>query len=646
MCGIAGIVSLDGRPLVNPNAALRQMLELLQHRGPDQDGIYVSDDGLTALGNTRLSIVGVDEKPVLPMTDASREAVITFNGEIYNHAPLRNALRYSGRSFRTHTDTEVLLNGLLDQGTEFLEKCDGVWAFALLFRHTRRIVLCRDLMGEKPLYYTTFNKRLFFSSEVAPLIAVLPSEAVSFDRDAVITAFQYRAAPPSQTIMRGIRRLGAGEMLTVIAGLPDISLSRALRLKPEQQIEFFLGNPSQEKVLERYAELISEACSVRVPSEVDYIATLSGGIDSTLINCFLAKSLPDGHDTLFGKSGAQSPKLGSDLSEQDAAAHSARRLGTRHHVLSMLTDTSVQIYKDSAADSFDGVFCEGSADFGILAEYVKSQKKRVIILSDGPDELLTGYRVDVQTLADFQRMSRSRHGPALTTAIFSAARRGCSISGRLLNWAYVAGAPFAVRPNHGGSLPLDMAAVFGHDAFDVSFKKFGQVQSDYDHLANSLDVSQQMSLGYACTSLPDYVNTRSDRGTMRQSVEARLPFQSKKVVELMLATPKSWRVGNGTSSKHILRLMVDRMIGKQIASRAKYGFAQPLWSMPGMRKRLGFEDAIGGSPIFKELGFLAGSRDYLLRPTMGRFAWMAFSLALTYERLHRAQRTQKMPFIV
>jgi len=633
MCGIAGIASLDGRPLNNPGDALRRMLKLMRHRGPDQDGIYIADDGLTALGNSRLSIVGVDEKPDLPMVDTRREAVLAFNGEIYNHAPLRRSIQSCGREFSTKTDTEVLLNGLLQKGTRFLEECDGVWAFAMLFRQTGQLVLCRDLMGEKPLYYSVFGGRLFFASEVAPLLAVLPLEAIGFDRDAVITAFQYRAAPPHQSVMRGIERLGPGEMLTLKPGRPDLEFSTALKLTPDEQVEFFRGNPNENQILDRYTEALAEACAIRVPSEVDYIATLSGGLDSTLINCFLARDLPDGHDTLFGESGTESPQRGADLSEKDAAAHTAKLLGTRHHVLSMLGETAARIYRDSAADSFDGVFCEGSADFGILAEHVQNRKKRVIILSDGPDELLTGYRVDGQTLADARRMSRSRKGPALAAEILAAARRGRPVSGRLLNWAFVA-EDTAVRPNHGGSAPPDMATLFGPDAFETAFKRYGRISRDYEDLGPSVDLSQRLSLGYACTSLPDYVNTRSDRGTMRQSVEARLPFQSRKVVELMLATPEEWRVGDGTSTKHVLRRLVERLVGKQISGRGKYGFAQPLWTAPGMRSKLEVDEVIAGSPVFEELGFQKDARDFLLKPSNGRFAWMAMCLALSHQRLH------------
>lgn len=628
-------MSLSSRSVVEPKSRLSVMNRLLRHRGPDQAGIWVSDDGLLGLANTRLSIVGVEDKLELPLADAERLGRITFNGEIYNYRELRTALQGKGKRFRTHTDTEVLLCGLLDKGLAFVDEADGFWSFAFHDTRDRTLHLARDLMGEKCLYYAIDGDELVFASEIPPILAVL-RHSPSWDVEAIACSFQYRAAPPERTLFEQIRRLPAGFSLSLTPGRRDMRLRRLQTLRPEKWQEFFAREPKLEEVLDVFEEHIRLSCTRRIPAEVDYISTLSGGIDSTLINVFLSDHGARRISSLFAHSSALAPKRGSDLSEYEASCFTSRKLHTDHHEFTMYGDDSASLHAEDAGGSFDGIFCEAVDNFRELARYGHSVGKRVLVTSDGPDELLGGYDVDLRAYrlsTRFDRCDANTKNALMDRAFDADHMAGKSSS--LLNWAYLQSEPFAVRPNHGGTRPEVMAELFGEPLASAPAKQFGQIPVDYAPAAKNLDVSQRMALGYATSSLPDYVNTRSDRGTMRESVELRLPFQAPYLAELFIALPAQWRFQGGRWSKFILRQLVARYVGDEIAYRNKYGFAQPIWRGHAGLQRLPMHEAVADSPIFREFPFRKDAREFVLRPGQERHCWMAFCLAKSYERFQR-----------
>jgi asparagine synthase (glutamine-hydrolysing) len=635
MCGIAGIVSLSSRPVQAATARLQRMNELLRHRGPDQDGSWVSDDGLLALANTRLSIVGISDRFQLPLRDANGRGCITFNGEVYNHKELRASLAAQGYDFRTHTDTEVLLAGLLSEGLDFLDQADGFWSFGFYERASRRLHLARDVMGEKGLYYAINGDELIFASEVPPILAVMAKPA-TWNMDAVATSFQYRAAPSGETLLNQVSRLQAGMVLTLTPGRREQVLRRRQRLNPDRWREFFARGPALAEVLDLFEEKIQLACQRRVPNEVDYISTLSGGIDSTLINVFLSDRGRRPISSLYAHSAAVSPRRGGDLSEYDASCFTARKLGTDQHEFALYGEDTAALHAEDAAASFDGIFCEAVNNFRELARYAKSVGKRVLVTSDGPDELFGGYDVDLRAyrLSMRSQMCAPAEKNAMIARAFDAAHMAGK-SGSLINWAYLQSVPFAVRPNHGGTHPDVMLKLFEPKLAQAPAKKFGQIPVEYRETADNLDLSQKIALGYACSSLPDYVNTRSDRGTMRESIELRLPFQAPYVAELFIATPAALRFRDARWSKYILRKLVARHIGDQVAYRGKYGFAEPIWRNADGARKLRMRETVADSSIFEVFPFRKGARDFLIRTGEERHCWMAFCLTKTYERVQR-----------
>jgi asparagine synthase (glutamine-hydrolysing) len=637
MCGISGIISVSGRPVRDAGRRVARMNALMHHRGPDYQGVYVSGDGLVALGNARLSIVDVANEFDVPMVSTDGQTVLSFNGEIYNYRDERRRLMAAGVSMRTHSDTEVLLEGLRLEGDAFLTKLDGFWAYAFYDARRHRLSLGRDLMGERHIFYWMDGDELVFASEAN---AVLDAAAgpFRFDVDGVVSAFRFRASPPGRTLIEGLKRLEAGCLLALTPGRRDVAISRAVRLNPESWFEFFHRGPSEAQVIAAYEEALYESGLRRVPSEVEFMATLSGGLDSALVNVYASDLGRRPVNTLYGRSTVEPPRKGSDTLDELAASRvTSSRLHTRHHVFDMIGDDCVPLYRDQASSSFDGTFCEALVNFEQLAQQVHGIGGRVLLVSDGPDDLIGGYDVDISAYRLHQDYkNRPMAAWALRALARNAESRNLLPAGRrnaLLNWSYFRDWPFRFRVVHGGTSPDVLRTLFGAKLERDSRWHYGTIPADYQDLAQQLDVSQRMALAYAATSLPDHFNLRIDRGAMRYSVESRLPLQAPALVNLMIATPQEWRFQTGNWTKYIFRKLVEKHVGPDIAYRNKYGFAYQAGRIPRLARMLDFESVIAGSDIFAELPFEKGAREYLLAEDTGRHRFMAYSLALVSERL-------------
>jgi len=646
MCGIAAIVSLSGRPVIDAKRRISRMTTALRHRGPDRQGIFLSEDGLIAIGNTRLAIVDVATDFDVPMLARDSGAVLSYNGEIFNHDDERRRLSGSGVRFDSRSDTEVMLKGLVEEGPAFLERLDGFWSFVLYRPDRRSVLIGRDLLGEKHVFYRVENNELLVASEIPPILAASAGPN-TIDFDAVASAFRFRAAPPTRTLLQDIRRLEAGTNLSVTCGRPDLAIARGRRLRPEKWLDFFAADPTEEQVVDLYQQAIEQACGIRVPKEVDFRATLSGGLDSALVNVFARRQGGRPLNSIYGSTSRVPPKRGDDLDEMAASVFTAERLGNKHDIIDLIEESCVPLYEGQARNALDGLFCEGVVAYQQLAQHTARTGGRVLIMSDGPDELIGGYDVDIAAYRLERKFARIPVRRAAAQWLTSKAWRHrlipASARNRLLNWSHLSADPFFFRPVHGGTRPEVMETLFPAENVQSSLDAYGTIPEDYRELASSLDLSQRMALSYATRSLPDYFNLRSDRGTMTESIEVRLPFQSPALVELMIGTPAKWRFMGGQWTKFVLRQLVAKHVGPEIAYRGKYGFAFPAWSVPELARRIDMPSVIGDSTIFNDLPFAIGAKDFVMRPDQQRHQWMAYCLAHVCERLKSGETILKAP---
>lgn len=636
MCGIFGIVSLTGAPLLNAEARVGSAIAAMRHRGPDSQGVFVSRDGCVALGHARLAIVDPSSQLPQPLVTPDGNGVLSFNGEVYNHRELRQRLTQNGAGFRSSMDTEVLLNGLCSEGIGFLDRVDGMWSFAFYDQRTRRLTLSRDVMGERHLFFVKGSTELVFSSEVRPIL-MDGAESGGLDFDCILSSLQFNSAPVGKTLLRNVRRLRPGVCLEV-APSGHTTETYNQRLRPEKWMDFFRNNPSLDQVLDQFSELMLEYALRRVPDEVPYFATLSGGLDSTTV-CLFASEYGKRHiRTLFGYSSdaPRSPKSPS-LTEFEASQYTAEKLGSTHHSIRLHNEACIPLLHEFAANGFDGLIDGGTVSFEMLGRKVREEGAKVILISDGPDELIGGYPVD---LLAYKRDQLRIHHPWAYSLLGAAnggilrrrvMRRLVPPHMRFLPEREV-GSGYS-EPVHQALSPDILARIVLPGFLNTPHSSYGFVDDRYELELNQLDPTQRRSLAYATKSLPDMFNLRTDKAFLRTSVESRVPFQAPAIVEFLLAAPAPLRFAAGTTTKYLLRKLVERHLGPTISERPKVGFSAPLWADPKVRSQIPFEEVIRESQFFRDFPFKKGAQETVLSPKLRKFRWPFYVLCSTYEAL-------------
>jgi asparagine synthase (glutamine-hydrolysing) len=642
MCGIMGIVSLNNKKVKKCKERIGKMVELMHHRGPDDNGMFVSDDGLVAFGHTRLSIVDPTSKINQPLVSVKQGSCITFNGEVYNHNKLRKNLEMGGTTFTSHTDTEVLFEGLNSYGADYINKLDGMWAFAYYSKIKNSVILSRDLLGERPLFYYSDEDEFIFSSEIKPILEVALKK-FKLDNNSVENSILFCSAPPGKTIVQGVYRLNSGNIIEINIG-KGFQESNRLKLHPEKWFDYFANNPSEDDIVSKYEELLTEAILDRIPTEVSYYMTLSGGIDSTLNTIFASKEGCE-VDTLYGQSADNSPKIDSDeYSERDAAIFTSRRLGTNHTEMHMANKESINILQEDSRNGFDGIFDSATASFTMLADQAKRDGKKVVIISDGPDEVFGGYDVDLaahklDNLYNFNKY------------LFSLLKKMSKIlPDKLFNIIFknrhykiydiFSYSPFRFKPIHYALSKKHLEKLLNKN-IDIN-NKYGTIPEKYRNILSSLDSTQKRALSYACYSLPDVFNMRTDKAFYSKSIEVRVPHQSVKLIEFGIALPTKYRFKDSKISKYIPRKVVEKHLGKKISNRSKYGFVAPIFRNKKIYKQLDFKTFFANNKaeikILKDNDFV---KEVLNNKKYFKFEWPLYVLINTYKELLRINNAKK-----
>jgi asparagine synthase (glutamine-hydrolysing) len=520
MCGIVGLVDLEGRFGADTlRAWCKDMADALVHRGPDDGGVWISPDGRTALGQRRLSML------------SPAGGAITFNGEIYNFPTLRAELEGKGAAFRSHCDTEVLLAGLDQDGESFLDRVDGMYAFAHWDGRSGRLLLARDRFGEKPLYTYRSGGLFAFASELSA-IARLPSfdDRVSRDAIAHYLCFQYVPAPGS--IYAAAAKLEPGTC---------VELGADGSLKPVWRWRFRSSSlPRSDAALGEKADALEEillrSVRDRLISDVPLGAFLSGGVDSSTVVAMVTKRLNRSIQTFsIGFDGA------GDSEHEDARAM-ARHLGTRHADEILRPASLPDVVRQMGA-----ILDEPNGDSSIVPTWFLSRLARrsvtVALSGDGGDEMFGGYGRYFSTLTD-TRASRPDWSPG--SAYYST---------RIL---------FLTEPDFdvlfGGTPPSLAATLAGLR---------GGIDADPRPLMNRLRDAD------ASHYLPGAVLAKVDRMSMQHSLEVRSPLLGNEVAAFAaaLAEDECW---DGVAGKRVLKEVARRYVPAEWIDRPKRGFGLPM----------------------------------------------------------------------
>ncbi|MCU0718879.1 MAG: asparagine synthase (glutamine-hydrolyzing) [Pirellula sp.] len=586
MCGIAGGVWELGQPGLD-SASLKRMTDALVHRGPDDAGQWIraaqSSSLLqngppslgVALGFRRLSIIDL-QLGHQPLGNEDGSVQIVFNGEVYNYKELRRRLEGSGHTFQTHSDTETIVHLYEDLGADCFEHLNGMFAIALFDARKNRLVLARDRLGKKPLYYTLRNGKLYFASELKSLLQA-PGIERRINPGAIDLYLTYQYIPHPESIYQGIHKLPPGHFAIYQDG--------KLTIEPFWKIDWSAESATTwPSASHRLRELLTDSIRLRLRSDVPVGAFLSGGIDSSLVVA-IAQSILDQpiHTFSIGFSEA-------DFDETQYAQMVADHVGTKHERFQVNPD-AIDII-DKLAYQYDEPFSDSSAvPTWYLSELTK-QNVTVALSGDGGDELFGGYE-RYRALLLSQRLQRVlptawlANSPLIKLlpdssaqrSLFRRIRRFCEALGqsppdRYMNWIQIFGEAARAslfNDEFLSQLPSRDPTSFLKEAWNRSGKR------DLLSCASNADLQ---------TYLPCALMTKVDIASMAHSLEARQPFLDYRLVEWAASLPSSFKL-KGKQGKYILKQTFFDMIPAQIWSRPKMGFGVPIgkWFKTTLRDR-------------------------------------------------------------
>jgi asparagine synthase (glutamine-hydrolysing) len=551
MCGICGFNWSDEH-------LIERMKERLVHRGPDDHGTYVAEG--ISLGHRRLSIVDLSEAGRQPLSNEDGSVWITFNGEIYNHQELRSRLRAKGHVFRSRTDTETIVHAYEEYGLDFVKHLTGMFALAIWDAPRRRLVLARDRLGLKPLYYTLTDGRLRFASEIKALLAD-PTLPRAVHGQGLLDLLGYEFVPAPATLFDGIHKLLPGCLLTLEAD-GSTRMSRYWSLEPKE-IE-----PDEEAL----ADLLESACAAHTMSDVPLGAFLSGGIDSSTVVSFLSHSLPVGLQTFA---------LGyreATFSEFDYARTVAEHFHTRH------TELLVQPVDAAAIERSVWHLDEPTTDpsnlpFMLICAEARRYVK-VCLSGDGGDELLMGYDRFRASKANswLERLPvplrRLLYRSAIACLPDNERKKGASnVVKRFLQGALLSGDGEHLRWQY-FSDPGQTAEIFEPEFLrGLDTDPFAPVKRWSSQAPRERGLREQyVELN---TVLPDSVLMKVDKMSMACGLEVRPPFLDHRVVEFCYSLPTSAKL-RGLTTKWLLKHTMRERLPPGIAMRPKQGFSIPM----------------------------------------------------------------------
>ena len=553
----------------------------LTHRGPDASGIWVNANSGIALGHRRLSIQDLSAAGAQPMTSADDRYVLIYNGEIYNFQKLSRELQSLGHRFRGNSDTEVLLTSVMQWGVDgALQRFQGMFALAIWDKLERTLVLARDRVGKKPVYYGKCADTLIFGSELKALRAH-PNFDNSIDRNALALFLQHSWVPAPRSIYRKIHKLPAGHWLQIDAsGKQKLTCywSAADRAITGERKPF---DGTLEEATDALDELLQDAVGSRMIADVSLGSLLSGGYDSTTVTA-LMQHLSD--------TPVQTFNIGFSDSRYDESSYArsiSQHLGTDHYEHVVSAQEALDL-----VPRLPTIYDEPFADASQIPTHIVSQLARtkvtVALSGDGGDELFAGYGRYPRAFRDMARWARV---PASLRPHTARLLTGCQQVGwKLLQPTETASSMPAWR-RIPSNLDKNTAALLAENELELFIRQraridngadlvYGALQSGLtlNNLAEAAKLEnpmQGMMLVDLCNYMVDDILVKVDRASMAVSLEARAPFLDNRVVEFAWSLPLNMRYGED-GGKLILRQLLKRYVPGKLTDRPKKGFGVPV----------------------------------------------------------------------
>jgi asparagine synthase (glutamine-hydrolysing) len=562
MCGICG------KLLFNPEAKssgalITAMSDAIAHRGPDDSGSYIS--GQIGLGFRRLSIIdlGGGHQP-LCNEDGSVWAI--FNGEIYNYRDLRKDLLQKGHTFKTNSDTEVLVHLYEEYGDAFIQQLRGMFAIALWDEKNKKLILARDRVGIKPLYYHLGSESIVFGSEIKAIL-VDPSVQTEVDADVVDRFFSFYYLPGEETLLKGICKLAPGHYMVIRNGCAQIHQYWDLKF-PDQT-----GNRNLKKAGEELLSLLDETVRLHMISDVPVGFLLSGGVDSTAM-LRLATGKTDQSISSYTV-GFSEPGI---TDERPYARMAAKACGSQHHEIT-ISSKEFADFLPQYMGHMEEPFCEPPAVALYYISKFARQFVTVLISGEGGDEAFAGY----QNYRNLIWLERFKKLPAPLRQMFFGSIAGAgrlAHSGKIAYYSKLANIPFE---SYYYSRTSDATSFFnrpGSAPYSAEFAEHVNKRISFSPAAMCLretagkDLLSRMLYTDTKTWLPGDLLMKADKITMANSLELRVPLLDHKVLEFAAALPSNFKV-RGFTTKYLMKKVLGGLVPKEILDRRKTGFPVP-----------------------------------------------------------------------
>ncbi len=577
MCGIAGALRTRPGAELETSATLR-MADSLRHRGPDAEGSW--SDGICSLAHRRLSIIDLSEAGRQPLCNEDGTIWTVFNGEIYNFQELRAELKRAGHQFRTGTDTEVLVHGYEQWGTNCVRRLRGMFAFAIYDQRNRKLFLARDRVGKKPLFYTWAGDRLLFASELQGLLAC-PEVSREPDLPAIDSYLSWGYIPAPLTGFRSIKKLPPAHWMTV-----DVRTDG--HVTGEERYWSLTYSPklglSEPEAVEAIREKMTEAVRLRMISDVPLGAFLSGGIDSSIVVGLMAG---------LSSSPVKTFSIGFDeavFNELDHARRIAERWRTDHHELIVRPDALAVL--PTLVRHFGEPYADSSAVPTFYVSQMTRQHVTVALNGDGGDESFAGYeRYLGNRIADTMgRVPGSRLAAGVVSRIVPDSKNPRSRLRSVRRFMAVASQPVSERYGRWmGYLSDGVKGALYTASMNraIGVHRASEWLGELFHRTAGLDpVDAAMAVDIA-SYLPFDLLVKVDITSMANSLEARSPFLDHEVMELAARLPSSMKL-RGKRSKWILTRAFEDLLPSENVNRRKMGFGVPVgqWFRGPMREFL------------------------------------------------------------
>jgi asparagine synthase (glutamine-hydrolysing) len=572
MCGIAGIYNSTDI-LYSPEDMLKRMLSRIQYRGPDENGIYINNH--IALGSVRLSIIDI-QSGQQPLSSSDGKYWIVFNGEIFNYIELKTDLKQLGYSFKTESDTEVLLYSYLEYGVNCLSMLNGQFVFAIWNNEQKELFIARDRVGIRPLFYTFSKKSFIFGSEIKTLFEH-PDVQREIDPISLSQVYTFWSTITPKTFFKNIFELPPGHYMKISEKKTDIKSFWSLKY-PVDKEDIFRG--SIDDAAAELEMLLSDAVKIRLRADVQVAAYLSGGLDSSATTALIKKVAPETLQTF---------SIGFEDSEFDETPYQqevSKHLGTRHTAFTCTREDIGRYFPQVVWHSEIPILRTAPVPMYCLSKKVRESNIKVVITGEGADEMLAGYDIFKEGIIRefWSRQPNSKYRPLLLQKLYPYLAQFQGKNKNMLKFFYGYQLQDTDSPFYSHILRWRNTSSI-HNFFSKEIKSVLHDYNPYAEVTKMLpiDFDRYSRLGKSqwlesVIFMSSYLlSSQGDRVSMANSVEGRYPFLDYRVIEFAAKLPPDYKI-HGLNEKFILKKMMNERLPESVLKRPKQAYRAPISS--------------------------------------------------------------------